>query len=73
MHQRDKWYDRSLLCDQGQDWRGQKAYCEKMVSQWEEYARLAAFKFRKANPDFPDTWTPIITQPTVSILTTQTS
>jgi hypothetical protein len=41
--------------------RGHEVYCEQMISQWEEFARLAAVQFRKANKDFPDTWVPIVT------------
>jgi len=62
MHQRDKWYGRLInLRNQGSSQRGHEAYCEQMIAQWEEYARLAAFQFRRANPNFPETWTSIIT------------
>jgi hypothetical protein len=62
MHERDKWYRRLLMFqEQGLDQHGHKAYCEEKIAQWEEFARLAAFQFRKANHEFPDTWTPIIT------------
>jgi hypothetical protein len=62
VNERDKWYRRLVnLRDQEMDQKGHEAYCEQMISQWEEYARLAAFQFRKANPNFPDTWTPLIT------------
>jgi len=62
MHQRDRWYGQLVnLHNQGLSQNGHEAYCEQMITQWEEYGRLAAFQFRKANPNFPDTWTPIIT------------
>jgi hypothetical protein len=61
MHQRDRWYGRVVaLQPQGASARGHVAYCERMISQWEEYARLAAFQFRGANSGFPDTWIPIV-------------
>jgi hypothetical protein len=64
MHQRDKWHARLVNVSEltGKE-SGGAAYCQQMISQWEEYARLAAFQFRKANPNFPDTWTPIVMQP----------
>jgi hypothetical protein len=62
MHQRDIWYHRLLYLRENEtSQRGHEVYCEQMISQWEEFARLAAFQFRKANKDFPDTWVPIIT------------
>ena len=62
MHQRDVWYGRLvLLHDKSPRRYGHEAYCEQKISQWEEFARLAAFQFRKANPDFPETWTPLVT------------
>jgi hypothetical protein len=61
MHRRDAWYGRLVaLRVQGVAQKGHEAYCERMISQWEEYARIAAFQFRKANSDFPDTWVPIV-------------
>ena len=61
MHQRDTWYRRLVgLRDQEVPDKGHAAYCEQMISQWEEFARLAAFQFHRANHDFPDTWVPII-------------
>jgi hypothetical protein len=61
MHQRDTWYRRLVdLHEQVGPRKGHEAYCEQMISQWEEYARLAAFQFRKANSDFPDTWIPVV-------------
>ena len=53
MHQRDKWYGQLInLHNQGSSQRGHEAYCEQMIAQWEEYARLATFQFWKANPVF---------------------
>jgi hypothetical protein len=61
MHQRDTWYGRLVaLREQGVAQKGHEAYCEQMISQWEEFARLAEFQFRRANSDFPDTWVPIV-------------
>ncbi|MDX6295932.1 MAG: hypothetical protein QOH50_5173 [Kribbellaceae bacterium] len=62
MNQRDVWYDRLVnLRTNGINQSGRNAYCEQMIAQWDEFARLAQFQFRLANPDFPDTWVPIIT------------
>jgi hypothetical protein len=62
MHERDVWYGRLVnLRERGLDRKGHEAYCEQKISQWEENAHLAAFQFRKANPDFKDPWVPIIT------------
>jgi hypothetical protein len=62
MYQRDVWYSRLVnIREQGVTEKGHDAYCEQQISQWEEYARLAAVQFRTANHDFPDTWIPIIT------------
>jgi hypothetical protein len=62
MHQRDIWYDRLLAIREAQGHLpGQEAYCEQKISQWEEFARVADFQFRRANADFPQTWRPIIT------------
>ncbi len=62
MYERDVWYRRLVnLREEGSGGKGHEAYCEQQISQWEENARLAAFQFRKANPDFMDPWVPIIT------------
>jgi uncharacterized Zn finger protein len=62
MNQRDVWYERLVdLRAQQPKQEGLEAYCEQNISQWEEYARLAEFQFRKANPEFGNTWVPIIT------------
>lgn len=62
MNQRDVWYARlQMLRHIPGPSVGQIAYCEQKISQWEEFARIAAFQFRSANPAFPDTWTPIVT------------
>jgi hypothetical protein len=63
MHERDLWYGRlANLREQGSSKPGHEAYCEQKISQWEEYARIAAFQFRKANEDFPNVWIPIVTR-----------
>lgn len=62
MHQRDLWYNR--LCTLQRDAvrrRGHEAYCEQRIGHWEEFARVAAFHFRSANPDFRDVWKPLVT------------
>jgi hypothetical protein len=62
MYQRDTWYKRLvILRAQDVKQKGHEAYCERNISQWEEFARLAEFQFRNANPEFPNTWVPIIT------------
>ena len=62
MHERDTWYSRLVtLREQGLNQGDHEAYCEQKISQWEEFARLAAFQFRNANPDFPTTWVPLVT------------
>jgi hypothetical protein len=62
MHQRDVWYSRSVGLRDSQSFSpGHQAYCEQMIFQWEEMARIAAFQFRRVNKDFPETWRPIVT------------
>jgi hypothetical protein len=62
MHQRDTWYSRLLqIRTLAECQPGKVAYCEEKIAHWEEFARLAAFNFRNANPDFPDIWRPIVT------------
>jgi len=62
MHERDTWYSRLVtLREQGLNQGGHEAYCEQKISQWEEFAQLAAFQFRNANPDLPTIWVPLIT------------
>lgn len=60
MRQRDLWYDRLVHLRSSSDitLQGHKAYCEEKISHWEEFARVAAFHFRTANPDYPDVWRP---------------
>lgn len=62
VHQRDVWYGRlehlRLLAPRQ---LGHEAYCEQNISKWEEFSRLAEFQFRTANPDFPNTWVPLVT------------
>lgn len=62
MHQRDSWYNRlvQLRLESGGH-GGHAAYCEEKMAQWEEYARVAAFQFRSANPEVQDVWRPLVT------------
>jgi hypothetical protein len=61
MHQRDKWYQRLVdIRTENLGQSGHEAYCEQQISQWEEFSRLAAFQFRKANSKYPESWTPIV-------------
>jgi hypothetical protein len=62
MHQRDVWYGHLLaLRECTSDSHGHRAYCEQMISQWEEFSRTADFQFRRANNEFPGVWKPIVT------------
>lgn len=62
MHQRNVWYQRLVdLRASGIIQQGHEAYCEEKMRYWEEFARIAAFQFQKANPDFPRIWVPIVT------------
>lgn len=62
MNQRNKWYSRlRLLRENRSHTFGHYAYCEQMISQWEELGRIADIQFRAANAEFSPTWIPIVT------------
>ena len=62
MHQRDIWYSQLQDLQKMESFSLEhKAYCEQMISQWEEFARIADFQFTEANPDFLPTWCPMVT------------
>ena len=61
MHQRDVWHGQLISVASNTDrQRGHEAYCEEKIFYWDELARIAAFQFRCANADYPDTWRPLI-------------
>ena len=62
MHQRDLWYKRLVeIRQRAASHTGHETYCEEKIFHWEEFARVAAFQFRLANPEFPAVWRPLVT------------